>query len=117
MLFLGWISFLFVLKMIKLLQWNCRGLWGKLREFSNVILNYDVSCIQETWLNDTQKVYFKNYQCFRNDRNPPCLGGGTLIVCDNLDPIFYPSYSASFKGCEFTMIFIRSPNPVLDRIL
>jgi len=44
-----------------------------------VILNYDAGCIQETWLNDAQRVYFKNYQYFRNDRNPPRLGGGTLI--------------------------------------
>jgi len=83
---------------------------GKLQEFSNLILNYDMNCIQETWLNESYKVYFKNYSCFRNDRTP-LHGGGTLIVCrDHLDPIYYPNSSNNFKRCEFTLVSIKVPN-------
>jgi len=85
-------------KQFNIIQWNCRGLSSKLQEFSNLILKFDVDCIQETWLNDSHIIRFKNYACFRSDRNPPLLGRGTLIVCRNyLDPICYPNQSGNFR--------------------
>jgi len=103
--------------MITIFQWNCRGLSSKLYEFSNVMLNFDVGCLQETWLNHTHILNFKNYICFRNDRTPPRIGGGTLIVCKaHLDPISLPIQGNCFKGCEYTSISIKIPGS-LDRVL
>jgi len=99
-------------------QWNCRDLLGKLQKFLNLMLNYDVCCIQETWLNESHKVHFKNYSCFRSNRSSSHCGGGTLIVCkDCLDPIYYLGSPNNYKGCEFILISIKIPHSESDRIL
>jgi len=69
-------------------------------------------------LNESHRVYFKNYFCFKNDRTSSHRGGGTLIVCkENLDPIHYPDSPNSFKGCEFTLVSIKVSQSDSNRIL
>jgi len=83
-----------------------------------LLLNFDIGCLEETWLNDSPIINFRNYVCFRNDRNPLRIGEGTLIICrDYLDPIFYPNQSCYFRGCEYTLVSVNDLNTVFDRIL
>jgi len=62
--------------MYKILQWNCRGFLSKYAKISNLIRKYHVICLQETWLNCNNRVSFKDFVVFRNDRPLPRVGGG-----------------------------------------
>jgi len=44
---------------------------GKLAEILNLILEYQIVCLQETWLSDNNKISFNNYNVFRNDTKKP----------------------------------------------
>ncbi|KYN28637.1 hypothetical protein ALC57_01890 [Trachymyrmex cornetzi] len=72
--------------MFKCLQWNCRGFSSKIREFSNWICNFDICCLQETWLKPNIITALAGYIVFRNDlKNVNDIyegnGGGTAIIC------------------------------------
>lgn len=53
---------------------------GKYNEFSNFILNYDVICLQETWLTHRDFLEIGGFETLRNDRIGS-VGGGTAILC------------------------------------
>lgn len=72
--------------MAKIISWNCRGILGKLAEISNFILNFDIICLQETWLKNKDVTEFGGYEVLRGDRLVD-VGGGTAIICrSSLDP-------------------------------
>lgn len=72
--------------MNKIISWNCRGLLGKLAEFSNFMLTYDIICLQETWLRSRDVTEFGGYEVLRGDRQGE-VGGGIAIICRaSLDP-------------------------------
>jgi len=81
---------------------------GKFAEISNIILDYHIICLQETWLTSNNKVRFKNYSVFRNDRSTPRPGEDSMIICkNNLDPILHNIDSNELLGCDITMLSIR----------
>lgn len=72
--------------MIKIVQWNCRGLASKLSELSNWINDIDIVCLQETWLNKRNSAIFIDFITFRDDRKEN-TGGDVVILCrKSLDP-------------------------------
>ncbi|KYN12377.1 hypothetical protein ALC57_15457 [Trachymyrmex cornetzi] len=76
----------------KCLQWNCRGFSSKIKEFSNWICNFDICCLQETWLRPDTITAFASYTVFRNDRRNlnGSYVGGTAIICKSVwDPITF----------------------------
>jgi len=96
---------LFLALDFKILQWNCRELIGKMAEISALIQKFDVICLQETWLNQSNKISFKNYNVYRCDRNDPRIGGGFMIICkSNLNPSFHKIDLSEFPKCDVTMI-------------
>lgn len=62
---------------IKILQWNANGVRPKTSELKNLIINrnYDVICIQETFLNEKLQYNLPGYIIERLDRKPNCKGG------------------------------------------
>lgn len=72
--------------MTKVISWNCRGMMGKLAEISNFILNYNVICLQKTWLKNKDVIEFGGFEVLRGDRLVD-VGGGVAIICrSSLDP-------------------------------
>lgn len=57
---------------IKILQWNCNGIKGRLQELKNYLSScktkFDVICLQETWLKPKGKFNLPGYNIFRRDR-------------------------------------------------
>jgi len=77
-----------------------------------------VICLQETWLNHTNKVSFKDHFVFRCDRPPPRCGGGLLILCEkDLDPILYKTDRIKVSGCDLVVISILNKKLDAERIL
>lgn len=73
--------------MYRLLQWNCRGIHGKLTEFKNLIADFDIVCLQETWLKHKDILPMVGFRSIRRDRPIDQIGGGTAIFCrTELDP-------------------------------
>jgi len=91
--------------MYKMLQWNCKGFLRKFAEISQMIREYQVICLQETWLSFKDIVSFKDFCVFRNDRPLPRCGGGTMIICKKkLNPIELKSDRIKIVGCDLTAI-------------
>jgi len=106
--------------MFKILQWNCRGFLSKFAEISSLIGNFQVICLQETWLNHTNNVSFKDHCVFRSDRPPPRCGGGggVLIPCKkDLEPILLKSDKIKVSGCNLVVISILDKRLGDERIL
>jgi len=104
--------------MFKILQWNCRDFLGKFAEVSNLIRDFQVICLQEAWLNHTNKVSFKDHFVFRCGRPPPRCGGGVLILCrKDLDPILYKTDRIKVSGCDLIVISILNKKLDAERIL
>jgi len=106
--------------MLKILQWNCRGFLSKFTEISSLIGDFQVICLQETWLNQTNKVSLKDHFVFRCDRPPPHCGGGrgVLILCKkDLDPILHKTDRIKISGCDLVVISILNKRLDAERIL
>jgi exonuclease III len=60
---------------VTILQWNARGLHAHCREFKQTVLShqYDVVCVQETWLREGRSYEIRGYETFKKDR-PPVAG-------------------------------------------
>jgi len=62
---------------VRFLQWNARSLSNKLEFKQHVsVNNYDVICIQETWLKENKNYNLSGYEIIRNDRPANEQGGG-----------------------------------------
>ena len=75
------------MKTLKILQWNCRGLLGKVDLIKDIIYEYDVLLFNETWLMEEKKIYIPNYTIIRKDRakkkgeaRNTNVGGGVCIA-------------------------------------
>jgi len=91
--------------MYNILQWNCRGLLSKYAEIGNLVKRFHVVCLQETWLNFNNRISFKDFLVFRNDRPIPRNGGGSLILCKkNLNPVRLNTEGLVFPGCDLTAL-------------
>lgn len=88
-----------------------------MNEVSNFILEYDVICLQETWLKQKAITEFGEYEVLRSDR-PFEMGGGTAIICrSSLDPFvfklqFLESELFEYSSCIINKIKIHN-KPVL----
>ena len=54
-----------------------------IKEFSEMVKCFDLFCIQETWLTETQNLHIDNYKLFRSDRvknKKACRGSGGVVV-------------------------------------
>jgi len=90
---------------------------GKLAEISNLILEYQIICLQETWLSDNNKFSFNNYNVFRNDRKKPRVGGGSLIICRNsLDPVLHEVEAIESLDYDVIVIFVLDKEISSERI-
>lgn len=73
---------------------------GKFSEISNFILNYDIICLQETWLKSRDVTEFGGFEVLRGDRLVE-MGGGTAIICrSSLDPSLYRLNFVDFSVFE-----------------
>lgn len=72
------------LKNLKMIQWNCRGIRGKIMEIESMLKSFDVDIfvLSETLLESTSEFYFNGYQIFRKER-VSCTGGGVMIMVKN----------------------------------
>lgn len=94
--------------MIRLIQWNCRGIHGKLTEFKNLICNYDIACLQETWLGCRDPLPLSEFLSFTQDRPIDQIGGGTAVVCkSNLDPSTIPLTGMEALELEVSAIVLN----------
>lgn len=65
---------------IKIICWNARGIRNKKDELLNFLESHeiDICLLTETWLNNTIEMKFKDYYCYRCDRQNG-RGGGVAI--------------------------------------
>ncbi|KYM98819.1 hypothetical protein ALC62_10466 [Cyphomyrmex costatus] len=104
--------------MNKVLQWNCKGILGKFNELSNSISEYDIVCLQETWLKPDHRIGFTGYKTIRSDRCGMRSGGGTAVICRNgLDPLQVGHVPKFFHGVEMTAVSVKIREILVDRIL
>lgn len=68
---------------LRILQWNCRGIYNKIGELCKIIetLKIDVVLLQETFLARDKVIKINNFNIIRVDRNR--RGGGVLIAIKN----------------------------------
>lgn len=85
-------------KTIKVLQWNCQGLRGKLTSLQLIAQDYGILCFQETLLQETNKLSLKGFHLIRGDISGPGLRGICIGVradvsysVIDLDDIAHPS--------------------------
>lgn len=69
---------------LKVIQWNCRGIRGKILEIESFLksIDVDVFVLSETLLESTSEFCFNGYQIFRKER-VSCAGGGVMIMVRN----------------------------------
>lgn len=56
---------------LKILHWNARGILHKQHILLDLIQNYDIALINETWLHPNDTFILNNYSIIRADRNDP----------------------------------------------
>lgn len=80
---------------------------GKYNEFSNFILDFDIICLQETWLKPKDITEIGGYEILRNDRLD-IIGGGTAILCRSaLDPCLLNISSMDRRLFEFSLCVVN----------
>lgn len=95
------------LLMTNILQWNCRGVLGKLSELSNFILDQDIICLQETWLKTKDATAFGGFHVFRKDRLLGA-GGGVAVICrSTLDPSYFDPLGVDLADFEVSAVIIN----------
>lgn len=106
------------------INWNARGIRGKKSELSRLFDNYDICCITETKLKNSDNINFAGYNCIREDRT---VGGGYaaggVLICIRkgikygvIHNLFLPSkiegtgIKVSFNNRDINFVVIyRSP--------
>lgn len=97
-----------LIKMYRLLQWNCRGIHGKLTEFKSLITDFDIVCLQETWLKHKDILLMAGFLSIRQDRPSDQIGGGTAIFCrTDLDPSNMALSGLDRLRLEFSSILVN----------
>lgn len=96
-----------IVEMASIIQWNCRGVIGKLSELSNFILNQDIICLQETWLKSKDVTAFGGFDVFRTDRELG-TGGGAAIICRSaLDPSVINFQCLDIVEFEYSAVIVN----------
>ena len=72
---------------LKVLQWNCNGLFTHLDEFKHHLTqnSYDVICLQETFLKPEKNFTLAGYSIVRRDRIDKRKGGLITLIKDSLN--------------------------------
>lgn len=66
---------------LTILQWNARSLVSKWTEFTILASQFDIICINETFLKNKHIFgnFLKGYYCIREDKPSQIIGGGVAI--------------------------------------
>lgn len=98
---------------LKILSWNAQSITKKQKELSHYMWEnkIDIALIQETQLNPSNKLFFQNYNIYRNDR-PTHKGGGTAILIRNHIPHKHICFN-NLQNIEATSISIQFKNKEL----
>lgn len=93
---------------LKVISWNAQSILPKLYEtVAYFELNpYDVICISETWLKNSQKLYFPSYFLYRVDRQSGEGGGILIAVNRKLKHVLLPSLNT--KAIESIAVCIET---------
>lgn len=92
---------------IKIIQWNCRGLWGKAPELPHICNNQDFILLSETMLSKEKHINIPDMELYRKDRKDG-MGGGVAIGIEK--GITYHKIKMDqeiFNGEEFEIIGIK----------
>lgn len=72
---------------------------------------YDIACLQETWLGNRDTYILTDSMIFRSDRPLGRVGGGTAIFCrKQLDPTYLILPWLETLGIEYTAILVHAIN-------
>lgn len=76
-------------------QWNCHGLLNKKDSITQILNDYDILALSETWLSSEKDFALKDFHIFRQDGPSRKSGGVLLAVRDwisykKVDNIFTP---------------------------
>lgn len=79
---------------LKIFQWNCHSLRNKLPILRDIIDEYDILTLQETWLDEFSYTKIPNYSVIRKDRKNSTHGGVAILIKNNIpfrimENIFY----------------------------
>jgi len=109
-------------KYLKIMQWNARGILGKIAEFKNCIAKMkkqpDIICIQETFLKEGKRLLIPTYNTERRDRENKSKGGGVAIlvkenlpytVLDKIDSIEEISIAIKLNGQTVNIANVYNP--------
>ena len=123
-------------KELKIFQWNSKSILNKQHNLIDVIQDYDIALINETWLSEDIKNFnIPNFHIIRKDRsvNRQNIGGGVLIALKKNIPfipfpnvlylkglletvaIKIPLLSNSHKYLSI-VAFYRPPNQTLSKL-
>lgn len=69
---------------LKILQWNCQGLRSKLPSLQFHAQDYDLICIQESLLQETNKLFLKGFHIVRKDISDPGLRSVCMCIKHNI---------------------------------
>ena len=68
----------------KILQWNCRSIKNKIHNLRNIVDEYDIILLSETWLNQHSYINIPNYHIIRRDRIAGQHGGVAIFIKKNI---------------------------------
>lgn len=94
---------------INILQWNCHELRNKRDLLLNIIQDYDVLALSETWLTTEQNFNFHNFRIIRSD-GPSSRSGGVIIAIKDWIPFTKIDSIYSIQG-RLESIAIRIETP------
>ena len=109
-------------KPIRVMHWNAEGVFHKVEELRNILVekDIDICCIQETHLTEAKNFKIRGYQKpFRLDRKDRHKGGVLTLVrnnihaaegCTNLDGAEYQCLKVRSKTSEFNLVNYYCPN-------
>jgi len=110
-----------ILEGIRLLQWNCCGLRGKLPLLQTLLHNIDILCAQESLLWTRNNFWINGFNLVRKDISSSNERGICILIRNNiffsildLSSFSYPSSKSKAYHCLLTMILYiniyRHPN-------
>lgn len=99
-------------KYIKILQWNIRSTKANRSELISIIRETrpHVILLNETWLNNQQKFFIKNYNIIRQDRQDGYGGIATCITNNLKFSIIHNAINADWNNLQYITIKIGNIN-------
>lgn len=96
-------------KDLKVISWNAQSLFPKSHEIIDFFETnvYDVICINETWLNDSHRLFFPSYKLYRVDRQAGSGGGVAMAVNRKIKHSQLPSFGT--RSVESVAVSIDIP--------